>query len=117
VALKRALALNGVSGLCITKLDVLDKVDRIKICVAYRLNGAEIEAPPSGAATLARCTPVYEELAGWMSPTVGVRKLDDLPPEARRYLERVEALTQTPVHMISTGPERDDIIVLSHPFE
>ena len=117
VALKRAVQLNGVSGLCITKLDVLDKVKRIKVCVGYRLDGAGIDAPPSAATTLARCEPVYEELTGWMSSTVGVRNLNELPPKAREYLQRVEALTQTPVHMISTGPERDDIVILRHPFD
>ncbi|HSS63250.1 MAG TPA: adenylosuccinate synthase [Gammaproteobacteria bacterium] len=117
VALKRAVRLNGVSGLCVTKLDVLDKVEKIKICTAYRLDGALIGAPPSGAATLARCEPVYEELPGWMSTTVGVRRLDDLPPKAREYLERVETEIQTPIHMISTGAERDDVVVLRHPFD
>ncbi len=117
VALKRAIWLNGVTGLCITKLDVLDKVERIKLCVGYRLDGKELDAPPSGAATLARCEPVFEELPGWMSSTVGVRKLEDLPTKARSYLERVEALAQTPVHMVSTGAERDDIVVLRHPFD
>ncbi len=117
VALKRAIWLNGVTGLCITKLDVLDKVERIKLCIGYRLDGKELDAPPSGAATLARCEPVFEELPGWMSSTVGVRKLEDLPTKARSYLERVEALAQTPVHMVSTGAERDDIVVLRHPFD
>ncbi len=117
VALKRALRLNGVTGLCITKLDVLDKVETLNICVGYLLDGAAIDAPPSGSASLARCEPVYEKLPGWMSPTVGVRKLNDLPRKARYYLERVEALMETPVHMISTGAERDDIVVRHHPFD
>ncbi len=117
VTLRRAVQLNGVSGLCITKLDVLDKVERINICVGYRRDGEEIESPPSGASSLARCEPLYEEFPGWMSPTVGVRTLDELPVKAREYLKRVETLTQTPVHMISTGPERDDIVVLRHPFD
>ena len=117
VALRRAVRLNGVSGLCITKLDVLDKVERISICTGYRLDGETIDAPPSGAAALARCEPSYEEFPGWMSPTVGVRAIEKLPASAREYLRRVEELTQTPVHMISTGPERDDVIVLRHPFD
>ncbi len=117
VALRRAVRLNGVDGLCITKLDVLDKVEKINVCVGYRLDGAEIDAPPSGAAALARCEPQYEELPGWMSPTVGVRKLEDLPDRARAYLDRVETLTETAVHMISTGAERDDIVVRRHPFD
>ena len=117
VALRRAVRLNGVSGLCITKLDVLDKVERINICTGYRLDGEKIDAPPSGAAILARCEPLYEKLPGWMSPTVGVRAIEKLPTSAREYLRRVEELTQVPVHMISTGPERDDVIVLRHPFD
>lgn len=117
VTLVRATRLNGVTGLCVTKLDVLDRVEELRICVAYVLDGARIDAPPSGADALARCEPVYESMPGWMQSTVGARKLADLPAKARAYLERVEALAETPVDLISTGAERDDIIIVRHPFD
>ena len=117
VALRRAVRLNGVSGLCITKLDVLDKVEAINVCVGYRLDGKDIDAPPSGASLLARCEPVYEQFPGWMSATVGARDLDELPQNARNYIKRIESLVEIPVDMISTGAERDDIIVRRHPFD
>ena len=117
VTLVRANRLNGVSGLCVTKLDVLDRVEEIQICVGYQLDGARIDAPPSGAEVLARCEPIYESLPGWMQSTVGARKLADLPANARAYLERIEALAETPVDLISTGAERDDIIIVRHPFD
>jgi len=117
VTLVRAIRLDGVTGLCVTKLDVLDRVEEIKICVGYLLDGKRIDAPPSDAEALARCEPVYESMPGWMQSTVGVSKLADLPANARAYLKRIEALTETPVDLISTGAERDDIIVIRHPFD
>ncbi len=117
VTLLRSIRLNGVTGLCVTKLDVLDRVDNIQICVGYRLDGRQIDAPPSGADALARCEPVYESMPGWMQSTVGARELADLPPRARAYLERITALTETPVDLVSTGAERDDIIIVRHPFD
>src|SRR5207253_2372604 len=91
-ALKRSIQLNGVSGLCITKLDVLDGVEAVKICVGYELEGAFSEILPVGAEELERCHPVYEELPGWMESTVGVRAYEELPRAARAYLERIGAL-------------------------
>jgi adenylosuccinate synthase len=116
-ALKRSIQLNGVSGLCITKLDVLDGVEAVKICVGYELEGAFSEILPVGAEELERCHPVYEELPGWMESTVGIRTYDKLPKAARAYLERIEKLAGVPIDLISTGPDRDETVVRRHPYE
>ena len=116
-ALKRSIQLNGVSGLCITKLDVLDGVEAVKICVGYEIDGKMSDILPVGAEELARCVPVYEDMAGWMESTVGVKSHDALPKAARDYLARIEALTGVPIDLISTGADRDETIVLRHPFE
>ena len=116
-ALKRSIQLNGVSGLCITKLDVLDGAEALKICVGYDMGGTLSDILPVGAEELERCVPVYEEMPGWRESTVGVKAHDKLPKAARDYLARVEKLCGVPVDMISTGPERDETIVLRHPFE
>jgi adenylosuccinate synthase len=115
-ALKRSIQLNGLSGLCITKLDVLDGVESVKICVGYRVEGELSEILPVGAEELERCEPVYEELPGWKESTVGIKDDDALPRAARDYLERIEALAGVPIDIISTGPERDETIVRRHPF-
>jgi adenylosuccinate synthase len=115
-ALKRSLQLNGVDGLCITKLDVLDGVGPIRICTEYTANGATLDLLPSGAEAVAECKPVYEELPGWEQSTFGVKRFDDLPPNARAYLRRIEELTGVPIAMVSTGPERDETILMHHPF-
>ena len=115
-ALKRSVQLNGVSGLCITKLDVLDGAETLKICVGYRMEGQLSEILPVGAEELERCEPVYEELPGWKESTVGIKSHGALPKGARAYLKRVEDLAGVPIDLISTGPERDETIVLSHPF-
>ncbi|MEW5943624.1 MAG: adenylosuccinate synthase [Pseudomonadota bacterium] len=116
-ALKRSIQINGVSGLCVTKLDVLDGMETLRLCVGYKLNGQISDILPVGAETLAECEPVYEEMPGWKESTVGVKSLDALPAAARAYLKRMEAVCGIPVDVISTGPERDETIVLSHPFE
>jgi adenylosuccinate synthase len=115
-ALKRAIQINGVSGLCITKLDVLDGVEELKICTGYRINGQVSDILPVGADELACCEPIYETLPGWQGSTVGVKTLDGLPAEARAYIQRMEAHCGVPVDMISTGPDREETIVLRHPF-
>jgi adenylosuccinate synthase len=115
-ALKRSIQLNGLSGLCITKLDVLDGVEEVKICVGYRIEGQVSEILPVGAEELERCEPVYEDLPGWKESTVGIKSYDRLPQAARRYLARIEKLAGVPIDLISTGPERDETIVLRHPF-
>jgi adenylosuccinate synthase len=116
-ALKRSIQLNGVSGLCITKLDVLDGVEAVKICVGYQMEGRMSDILPVGAEELERCVPVYEELPGWMESTVGVKDYAGLPGAARSYLRRIEELCAVPVDLISTGPERDETIVMRHPFD
>jgi adenylosuccinate synthase len=116
-ALKRSIQINGISGLCITKLDVLDGMETLQIGVGYRVAGEYLDILPVGAEELAECEPVYEEMPGWAQSTLGVRKLEELPRAARDYLKRIEAVCEVPIDLISTGAERDDTIVRRHPFE
>ena len=116
-ALKRSIQINGVSGLCVTKLDVLDGIEEMKICTGYRIDGRLSDILPVGADDLERCEPVYESLPGWKESTVGVKSFDQLPAAARAYLKRLEALVGAAVVLISTGPDRDETIVLQHPFD
>ena len=115
-ALKRSFALNGVSGICITKLDVLDGLPEIRVCTGYTVEGKPQPLLPSGADAVADCVPVYETLPGWTESTVGVRSFDLLPANARDYLRRIEAWTDVPIAMVSTGPDRNETIVMHHPF-
>jgi adenylosuccinate synthase len=115
-ALKRSLQLNGVDGLCITKLDVLDGIGAIRICTEYTAAGTRLDLLPSGAEAVAECKPVYEEVPGWDQSTFGVKRFDDLPQNARAYLRRIEQLVGVPIAMVSTGPERDETILMHHPF-
>jgi len=115
-ALKRSIQINGVSGLCITKLDVLDGMDEVKLCTGYMVDGELSDLLPAGAEDTARCEPVYEDLPGWSESTVGVRRFEDLPRNARSYLERIESLCEIGIDMISTGPDRAETIVRRHPF-
>jgi adenylosuccinate synthase len=117
VALRRAVEINSVSGLCITKLDVLDELAHIKLCVGYRLDGEELDAPPVDSDALSRCEPVYEEMPGWKSSTVGLESAEALPAAARRYLDRVAGLVGAPVDIVSTGPDRRETIISRHPFD
>lgn len=117
VIMRRANLLNGVSGLCITKLDVLDGLDTVKICTEYRYQGELRDTPPSGADALAQCEPVYEDLPGWKESTLGIKRHDALPGNARRYLDRIEELVGARTDIISTGADRDETIVLRHPFD
>jgi adenylosuccinate synthase len=116
-ALKRSIQINGVSGLCVTKLDVLDGLEEMKICVGYKLDGNFTDILPVGADDLERCEPVYESMPGWKDSTVGVKTLDGLPAPARAYIKRMEEVCGVPVDMISTGPDREETIVLRHPFK
>jgi adenylosuccinate synthase len=116
-ALKRSIQLNGVSGLCITKLDVLDGVEAVKICVGYQVEGQLSDILPVGAEELERCVPVYEELPGWMESTVAVKTYKGLPKAARAYLQRIEELCAVPIDLISTGADREETIVLRHPYD
>ncbi|GAB4353735.1 MAG: adenylosuccinate synthase [Gammaproteobacteria bacterium] len=117
VALRRAMQLNSVSGLCVTKLDVLDGLETLRICTGYRIDGEVVDVPPVGAEGFARCEPVYEEMPGWEGSTSKLTRFDDLPPGAKEYLKRMEELLDTPVAIISTGPDREETIVLRHPFD
>jgi len=116
VALKRAVAINGITGLCITKLDVLDGMDKLKICIAYEYRGKRTEYAPLDAAGWADCTPVYLEFPGWSERTHGITRWDELPPAARAYLRALEELAGCPLAIVSTGPDRDANIVLHDPF-
>ena len=117
VALRRSIVHSSVSGLCITKLDVLDGLDTIRVCVGYRLGEATLSEPPALVDAYADVTPVYEELPGWQESTIGIRSYDALPANARRYLERIAELAGTPIDVVSTGPDREQTIVLRHPFD
>jgi adenylosuccinate synthase len=117
VALRRMVRLNGVSGLCVTKLDVLDGFENINICTAYRLDGKVLDAPPLDAEQWERLEPVYETFPGWSEPSRGARTMDDLPANARAYLQQMEAIVGAPVHIVSTGPDRNENIVIRYPFD
>ncbi len=117
IALRRAAQINSLTGLCITKLDVLDGLEKIKLCTAYHYQGEYLDMPPLGADAIEQCEPVFEELPGWKESTEGVRNLDDLPDNARNYIKRLEEVVGVPVDIISTGPERDETIILKHPFD
>ncbi len=115
-ALKRSIIINGVSGLCITKLDVLDGLPEIKVCTGYKLGGRAVDILPLDADEIALCEPVYETLPGWSDTTAGLTNWEQLPANARRYLERIQALIGAPIDMVSTGPDRVHTILLRHPF-
>jgi adenylosuccinate synthase len=117
VALRRAFAINSVTGLCITKLDVLDGMETIRVCTAYEVDGRQLKVPPVGADALVRCKPRYLDLPGWSESTLGTTTFDALPPNARSYLETIERLSGLPIDLISTGPDRNQTLVRRHPFE
>ncbi|MFV1996374.1 MAG: adenylosuccinate synthase [Acidiferrobacterales bacterium] len=117
VALKRSCFINSITGLCITKLDVLDGLDVVKLCIAYKVDGKARTTPPTGAEALENVEPVYEEMPGWKESTVGVKNRSDLPANAIAYLNRIEEVTGAPIDIISTGPDRVETIVLRHPFD
>jgi len=116
-ALRRSARINGLTGLCITKLDVLDGLPELNICTGYKMDDQVLELLPIGADEVARCEPVYETLPGWTESTVGAKRWEDLPVNAQRYLDRLEALCGVPIAIVSTGPERDETILLQHPFK
>jgi len=116
VALRRSVQLNGIDGLCITKLDVLDGLSEVKICTSYRVDGKAVDLLPPGAHEVERCEPVYETMPGWRESTAGVNHFSELNPAAQAYLRRIEALSGVPIAMISTGPDRDETILIRHPF-
>jgi adenylosuccinate synthase len=117
VALRRSIVHSSVSGLCITKLDVLDGLETIRICTGYSLRGEPLSGSPLFADAYAEVEPVYEEMPGWQDSTVGVREYASLPLNARRYLDRIQQLAQIPLDLISTGADREQTIVMRHPFD
>ena len=116
VALRTAVNINSVSGLCLTKLDVLDGLEEISVCIGYTNEAGDTVANPIDAVDYDNLRPVYETLPGWSESTVGLKSLDALPDAARAYIKRVEELVGAPIDIISTGPDREETIVLRHPF-
>ena len=114
--LKRSAQVNGLSGLCITKLDVLDGLTELKLCTGYEMDGEILDILPMGADDIERCKPIYEVMDGWTDSTVGVTQYDQLPVAARLYLQRIEQVTGVPIHMVSTSPDRDHTIMMCHPY-
>jgi adenylosuccinate synthase len=117
VTLNRSFNLNAVTGICLTKLDVLDSLDSIKICIAYELNGVEVTTPPFDAQGYADAKPIYIEMPGWNTSTIGTSSFDSLPIEAQNYIRKIEELSDLPVDILSTGPDRDETLILKHPFD
>jgi len=116
VALKRAVAINSLSALCITKLDVLDGLETLRICVGYQCNGEHCDVPPLGIDEFSACEPIYEDLPGWQASTVGITEYDNLPDNAKAYLKRIEEVVGAPIDIISTGPDRVETIILKDPY-
>ncbi len=116
VALRRSILHNSCSSLCVTKLDVLDGLDSVRVCVGYRIDGRVVDTPPMSSASFGECTAVYEELPGWNESTAGLSSHEALPRNAKAYLARLQALVGVPITMVSTGPDRDQTIVLESPF-
>jgi len=117
VLVRQTARTSGISGLALTKLDILDAFDEIKVCVAYRLDGREIDYLPASASAQARAEPVYETVEGWKSKTAGARSWAELPAQAIKYVRRIEELVDCPVALLSTSPEREDTILVRNPFE
>jgi adenylosuccinate synthase len=115
-ALRRSVQINGVTGLCVTKLDVLDELETVRLCTGYRHGGTVTDILPFGADAVARCEPVYEDFPGWKRSTFGIRDWAELPAQAQRYLTRLSEVTGVQIDMISTGPDREQTILLRHPF-
>ncbi len=117
VLVRQAVAVNGINGIALTKLDVLDGLDEIKICTGYRLDGREIDYLPASQGAQARVEPIYETLEGWKETTAGARSWNELPAQAVKYVRYVEELIGAPVAMLSTSPEREDTILVTDPFQ
>jgi adenylosuccinate synthase len=117
VTLNRSLKLNSVTGICLTKLDVLDSLDIIQICTGYELNGSIITTPPYDAQGYADAKPIYIEMPGWNTSTIGTKSFESLPIEAKNYIRKIEELSNLPIDILSTGPDRDETLILNNPFE
>jgi adenylosuccinate synthase len=116
VLVRQAVAVGGVTGIALTKLDVLDTLDTVKVCTGYKLDGKKLDFLPSHSADQERVEPVYEEIKGWGESTQGARSWADLPARAIKYVRRIEELIRCPVALVSTSPERDDTILVRDPF-
>lgn len=117
VSMRRAIEINGITQLCLTKLDVLDALAQVQLCVGYELEGERLTHPPASSVQWAQSTPIYESMVGWQSSTFGVTSFEELPENAVAYLKRIEALLETPIGIVSTGPDRSHTMVLKDPFE
>ena len=117
VLVRQAVSTNGINGIALTKLDVMDGLDEIKICVGYMLDGERIDHLPASQGQQARIEPIYQTLEGWKGSTVGARSWADLPAQAVKYVRQVEELIGAPVALLSTSPERDDTILVHDPFQ
>jgi adenylosuccinate synthase len=116
VAARKAVQINSVSGLCITKLDVMDLMPLVRICIGYELNGQTLHTLPLAVEDYAECQPIYEDLPGWQANTAGIKEYEALPMNAKKYLKRIEELLGVPIDIVSTGRDRAETIVLRHPF-
>ncbi len=116
VTLNRSFKMNAVTGICLTKLDVLDTLDVIKICIAYKLNGEKVSRPPYDVQGYNDAKPIYIEMPGWRRSTIGTNSFDSLPIEAQNYIYKIEKLSNLPVDILSTGPDRDETLILNNPF-
>ena len=116
VLVRQAVAVGGVTGIALTKLDVLDTLETVKVCTGYTLDGRKLDYLPAHAADQMRVEPVYEEIKGWKASTQGARSWADLPARAIKYVRRIEELIRCPVALVSTSPERDDTILVRDPF-
>lgn len=117
VTLKRSFNLNAVTGICLTKLDVMDSLETIKICTAYEIDGVKTTTPPFSAEGYAKAKPIYIEMSGWNTSTIGTDSFDSLPVEAQNYIRKIEQLANLPVDILSTGPDRAQTLILKHPFK
>ncbi|MCK5122497.1 MAG: adenylosuccinate synthetase, partial [Methylococcales bacterium] len=117
VSMRKSVQLNSISGICLTKLDVLDGLDKIGICTAYKINGKLTEIAPLGADQYEACEVVIEYMPGWTETTAGVTDIDKLPANAKAYIDRVEQLMGVKISILSTGPDREETIVIENPFE
>jgi adenylosuccinate synthase len=117
VLMRKSARLNSLSGICLTKLDVLDGLDKIGICTSYQIDGKRIDTVPASAERYALCQPVIEEMPGWSEATFGAKTYESLPANAKAYIRRIEEFVGVPVDILSTGPERNETIVLRHPFD
>ncbi|MBF0588538.1 MAG: adenylosuccinate synthetase, partial [Magnetococcales bacterium] len=117
VVVSHAVRTNGVTGVALTKLDVLDGLETLKICTSYTRNGEKVEHLPGDTSVLESCVPVYEEMPGWSESTVGCKDVNDLPKAARDYIARLEELVGVKVAILSTGPDRNETLVIDNPFD